>query len=150
MFVLCIYWAIVTFGSLGKPFLCSYISQDYFSPVFPYSLAGQSLQEYKKLSTSLSASLFLFSSVLIHRPRSATCPALFQLAFFLQGNERLIPRKSYGRKTHSSRRIMAARRKGAMNTAAWRKITLMYLYNGSKSSFIMTRDSLKYPATSRF
>lgn len=40
-----------------------------------------------------------------------------------------------------------ARRKEIANTAARRKITLMYLYNGAKSSFIMTRDSLGYPAT---
>lgn len=40
-----------------------------------------------------------------------------------------------------------ARRKEIANTAAWRKITLMYLYNGPKSSFIMTRDSLGYSAT---
>ena len=38
-------------------------------------------------------------------------------------------------------------RKETVNTAAPRKITLMYLYNGPKSSFIMTQDLLEYSTT---
>lgn len=60
----------------------------------------------KKLPTFLSLSLALSLFVSPQHPNLAVRPTSSSLAFLL-GNERLMPRESYGQKTHLSRRIMA-------------------------------------------
>lgn len=78
---------------------------------------------------------------------SKSCSSSYLVARVLTGKRAInAPRKLRAENTLVEENN-GARRKETVNTAAPRKITLMYLYNGRKSSFIMTQDSLEYFAT---
>lgn len=118
------------------PFFCSILQ------------IGQCKTMLKKFFTFLKFSLALFFRI---SSTSKSCRSSYLVLACVLTGKRAI---NASRKLRAENTVVeennGARRKETVNTAAPRKITLMYLYNGRKSSFIMIQDSLEYSATTWF
>lgn len=140
-------WPTVNLASLGNPLHSIFpgiTSYPFFRSVLRISRYKTMLKNYLRLSSSRT----LFLSFRPCSLSGSCCGSLHPVSTCVLTEKRAV---NASRKLRAENTLVqennGAQRKETMNTAAPRKIMLMYLYNGPKSSFIMTQDSLEYSMT---